>query len=108
MKHMKDDHPRLTRPGLLVLKAFLQNPRRRICGAEIIQATGFPSGTVYPILLRFERIGLLESEWEKQAPHLLGRPRRRLYRITSDGCELARSTLTELSSAFLTPISEKA
>lgn len=43
-------------------------------------------GTLYKALARLERAGLLESRWEDA--HLAaaeGRPRRRLYRVTSAG-----------------------
>lgn len=35
-------------------------------GFEAIDATGLPSGTVYPALGRFERDGLVKSSWKTQ------------------------------------------
>ncbi|MGI9607969.1 MAG: PadR family transcriptional regulator [Acidimicrobiales bacterium] len=43
-------------------------------------------GTLYKALSRLETAGMLESSWEDpDAATEAGRPRRRLYRITSDG-----------------------
>lgn len=47
--------------------------------------TGLPSGTVFPILARFERLGWLQSGWEELDPSQAGRPRRRYYRFTDSG-----------------------
>jgi DNA-binding PadR family transcriptional regulator len=55
------------------------------------------SGTLYPILLRFEKAGLLQSRWEEEMPELLGRPRRRFYRMTQAGAQVAHEALGELS-----------
>jgi len=43
-------------------------------------AFDLPEGTVYPALHRLERDGLVESEWDQDAPR-----RRRVYRITPAG-----------------------
>ena len=51
-----------------------------------MDATGLPSGTVYPILRRLDREGLLESTWEKHAEaQKEQRPPRRYYEITAAG-----------------------
>lgn len=55
-------------------------------GFDIMDATGLASGTVYPILARFEGRGLAESDWEDaQAHRAEGRPARKYYRITAAG-----------------------
>ncbi|MEZ5290695.1 MAG: PadR family transcriptional regulator [Vicinamibacterales bacterium] len=55
-------------------------------GFDIIDATGLPSGTVYPALSRLERDGYLRSSWEDDAAAFAaGRPARRYYRVTADG-----------------------
>jgi DNA-binding PadR family transcriptional regulator len=49
-------------------------------------------GTLYKALARLERDGLLVSTWETIDPTVVGRPRRRLYRATTDAASaLARS-----------------
>jgi len=50
-----------------------------------MESTGLSSGTLYPILMRLDEAGWLESRWEKVDPARVGRPRRRLYRITALG-----------------------
>ena len=89
----KREVPRLSYQGILVLRAFLDRPRKEHCGADLMKLTALPSGTLYPILVRFERQELLESYWEDVAPEKVGRPRRRLYRITFYGAQLARQLL---------------
>ena len=52
-------------------------------GFDVIEATGLPSGTVYPALGRLERDGLLRSAWEDEAEAFAqGRPARRYYRVS--------------------------
>lgn len=50
-------------------------------------------GSVYPILIRMTDRGLLETQWEVEAPH--GRPPRHQYRLNGPGRVLA----TELAAA---------
>ena len=95
------DSPRLTQQSLRVLKLFSEDPGTHLAGADIMKATGLPSGTLYPILLRFETHGLLESNWEQEPAQNLGRPRRRFYSITVTGRAVAREALGELSAPFL-------
>ncbi len=55
-------------------------------GLDMMDATGLPSGTVYPTLARMEDRAFLESEWEaEETARAEGRPRRRYYRLTPDG-----------------------
>lgn len=64
-----------------------------------MRRTGLASGSLYPILYSFEEAGLLESQWEAEDPKVLGRPRRRLYRITPSGVHevrVAAASLTRL------------
>lgn len=64
-----------------------------VYGLEVCGVTGLPSGTVHPILARFEALGWLESFWEQVDPREQGRPRRRYYRLTADGAALASDAL---------------
>jgi PadR family transcriptional regulator, regulatory protein PadR len=50
------------------------------------------SGSLYPILIRLADRGLVEARWEEEQP--AGRPRRHLYRLTSDGLASAQAALT--------------
>jgi PadR family transcriptional regulator, regulatory protein PadR len=76
---------RLSYSGLRVLKACLDHRGKSLYGYELMQLTGLASGTLYPILMRFEEAGWLASSWEQSDPTQEGRPRRRLYRITAVG-----------------------
>ena len=95
---------RLSQQGLRVLRAFLdafnEDVRAELAGAEVMRLAHISSGTLYPILLRFERAGLLESRWEEEAPESLGRPRRRFYRMTQAGAQVAQDALAELSPSL--------
>ena len=73
----------ITYPTGLVLQALARGYHH---GFDIMDATGLPSGTVYPILRRLDREGLLESRWEEHADaQREQRPPRRYYALTSAG-----------------------
>lgn len=93
--------PRMTLPTQLVLRALLADPAAEMYGLQICAAAGLASGTIHPILARLEGLGWLESRWEDIKPQEQGRPRRRYYRLTSDGIELARVALARAT----TPVS---
>ena len=68
-------------------------------GFDLMDETGLPSGTVYPILGRMERRGLVESRWEDPAaPREQGRPPRKYYDITDLGREALAEGLARLRS----------
>jgi PadR family transcriptional regulator PadR len=97
---MSTDEPRITGPTLKVLSTLLASPRDELSGAEIGRAARLPSGTLYPILLRLEDAGWLESRWEAEEPKALGRPRRRFYWVTGLGAQKARAAFRELAPGF--------
>jgi DNA-binding PadR family transcriptional regulator len=73
----------MSRPTVTVLQALYDGASY---GFDIMDATGQPSGTVYPILARLESRGLAESAWEDpQAHRQEGRPARKYYRLTAAG-----------------------
>ena len=84
---------RMTIPTQLVLQALLQDPTRELYGVELGDAAGLASGTVHPILARFESLGWLDSAWEQVDPREQGRPRRRYYRLNANGIAMARDAL---------------
>ena len=74
---------RITYPSACVLQALANG---KVFGMDIIEHTGLPSGTVYPILRRFERDRLVESTWETPEEAFGNRrPQRRNYRLTAAG-----------------------
>jgi DNA-binding PadR family transcriptional regulator len=99
---MSEKMPRMTLSTQLVLGELIADPTRRIHGFELIAATGLRSGTLYPILLRLEELGWLESEWEEPGVHgPAGRPRRRYYWLTKDGAAGARIVLQAAKASRL-------
>jgi PadR family transcriptional regulator, regulatory protein PadR len=73
----------LTHATTLVLHALANGFRH---GFDIIDVTGLPSGTVYPILRRLERETLVSAQWEEAAiAHEEQRPPRRYYELTAAG-----------------------
>jgi DNA-binding PadR family transcriptional regulator len=73
----------LTYPTAAVLLAIRSGHRY---GFDIMDATGLPDGTVYPILRRLERRGVLVGSWEDEAAAKAEqRPQRRYYRVTPVG-----------------------
>lgn len=88
---------RMTLQTQLVLRALLEEPAQERYGLELCDVTGLPSGTIYPILARLEQVEWVESSWEDPTIHeAAGRPRRRFYRLTTDGAEQARDALARV------------
>ena len=83
--------PRLTLSTAVVLHAVSHGLRH---GFDIIDATGYPSGTVYPILRRLEDAGMLRSSWEPVSEaRAEQRPPRRYYQVTAAGAVVLREAL---------------
>ena len=73
----------LTYPTTLVLNALASGVRH---GFDVLDATGLASGTVYPILRRLEREGLVSAAWEDvEIARQEQRPPRRYYELTASG-----------------------
>ena len=82
---------RLSRQTLDVLDALLVHPAQWQHGYSLSQSTGISSGTLYPILMRLEKLRWLETRWEElKTP---GRPPRHLYRLSGSAREWAREEL---------------
>ncbi|MGN6794674.1 MAG: PadR family transcriptional regulator [Streptosporangiaceae bacterium] len=72
---------------LAILAALADRPSEARHGYDLARQTGLKSGTLYPILVRLADRGLVEARWEEDQPQ--GRPRRHLYRLTTDGLAAA-------------------
>ncbi len=84
----------LTYPTATVLLAIRNGHRY---GFDIMDATGLPDGTVYPLLRRLERRGVLEGKWEDEADaKAQRRPQRRYYELTPVGEE----SMAEIEARF--------
>lgn len=87
---------RITYSTALVLQALLHG---RHHGFDIMDATGLPSGTVYPILRRLNGEGLVRSRWERDGhARREQRPPRRYYELTIGGTTVAREAATRYRS----------
>ncbi len=82
---------------LAVLAALCSEASAWRHGYDLARQTGLKSGTLYPILLRLSDRGLVEACWEDIQP--AGRPRRHLYRLTSDGLARAEAALARAGAA---------
>src|SRR6266516_5730833 len=98
---------RFTRNVAEVLRIFLDDAAEPRYGFELMQRTGLPSGTLYPILARLEGAGWLESHREDIDPADAHRPARRFYRITAEGERVARLELAALSDRLRPPAPSK-
>lgn len=87
--------PRSPSPATVeVLRALVEGSRY---GFDVMDATGLPDGTVYPILRRLERRGVLAGAWEDEAvARAEQRPPRRYYRLTPVG----ESAMGEVTDRF--------
>ncbi len=84
----------LTYPTAAVLLAVRAGYRY---GFDVMDATGLPDGTVYPILRRLERKGVLEGRWEEEeTAKCEQRPQRRYYRLTP----LRETSMAEVLERF--------
>lgn len=77
------DGPRLSHTTAMILQAI---GKGYVYGYTVMEATGLPSGTVYPALRRLERDQLIRSQWERQSiADAELRPPRKYYRLTRSG-----------------------
>src|SRR5213594_83375 len=90
---------RMTLATTLVMQAIGAGHRH---GFDIVEVTGYPTGTVYPALRRLERDGYVRSRWEDdRSARRDGRPARRYYELTASGVkalEAAVDTLQQLDA----------
>lgn len=80
---------------LQVLSVLAQRPTDDHYGLDICRATGLKGGTVYPILARLEKAGVVASMWEDIDPKVEGRSPRRNYQLTLSGRDFAREALEQ-------------
>lgn len=86
-----------------VIKAFLEEPQRPRYGFELMRLLGQPSGTLYPILAKFEQAGWIAGGKEDIDPRAEGRPARHNYSLTGLGARAARHQLAVLSESYRPP-----
>lgn len=86
---------RLSLTTLQILRALLASAAS-LSGADLTRETSIRSGTVYPTLARLEAAGWIVGQWERGSAQELGRPLRRLYRLTAMGKREAQGVLDAL------------
>lgn len=79
---------RLT-PAVRDVLSILLDADGDLWGLRVSTDSGRPTGTVYPLLERLERADLVASRWELERDR--PGPRRRLYVLTDEGRDWARS-----------------
>ena len=84
---------RVTPATLDVLEVLLDQSVEHY-GFMIAKSAHLPTGSVFPILARLERVGWVTSYWEDIDPDSRG-ARRRFYRLSADGVRAARQVLAE-------------
>ena len=94
---------RITPATAKVLNALLAQPATARYGMELMQATGLPSGSLYPLLARLTRAGWLAQEPETIDPSAAGRPARTYYRLTEAGIEQAPQALAAAATRTRRP-----
>ena len=98
----QDRTVRMSLQTLRTLESFLENPTDELSGSDVQKRSGLASGTLYPILLRLESAGWFVSRWESVDPASVGRPRRRLYRLTPSGLARASEVFASFGRGVLT------
>jgi DNA-binding PadR family transcriptional regulator len=83
---------RASRQTLRLLVALVKRPSAWHYGYSLSRETSLQSGTLYPILMRLEERGWLETQWETPPPG--GRPPRHMYRLTASGRACATEALS--------------
>jgi PadR family transcriptional regulator PadR len=81
-----------------VLRVLLVDPASPRYGYEVMKAADVKSGTLYPMLKRWQDEGVVVAEWEDAASTPEGRPARKYYRLTGEGVRVARIELAEYTA----------
>ena len=84
-----------------MLAALSTRPPAWLHGYAWPARPGLKSGSLYPILIRLADRGLVQARWEEVQP--AGRPRRHLYRLTSEGLAAATAALAAASATARMP-----
>lgn len=84
----------------MLLQVFLDSPSEETYGYALSKASGLPSGTIYPILERLERQGVIAARWEDIDEHAHGRRRRCYYRLTAEGAQVAREAVRKQAAGL--------
>src|SRR4051812_25541972 len=95
---------RMTMQRALILQEMLEAPEAEWYGLELSAVAGLRSGTIYPALAALEQEGLLTSQWEDVDPSVVGRPRRRLYRLVAQAIPQAHAYVAHHPAVLARPV----
>jgi PadR family transcriptional regulator, regulatory protein PadR len=84
---------RITDNVVAVFNQMLHPVSKPWYGLELAEAAEIGSATIYAVLTRLERAGLVNGSWETGDPKVLGRPQRRLYTLTPDGARVGNEAI---------------
>ncbi len=90
---MAGENITLTRATRGVLAELIANPDQAQYVAQLHRSTKLSAGQIYGVLARLEAVHWLESGWDAPTVKQQGWPRRRHYRLSSDGLAMARGAL---------------
>lgn len=80
----------MTRHVLRLLSVLVNNPKRDYYGLELAETVGASYGNILPVLMRLEKAGWLEADWENIDPAKAGRPKRKYYRLSQESMSKAK------------------
>lgn len=87
---------RMSQQTVALFNALLTKPRDWRYGYDLSRETSLKSGTLYPILMRLNKRGWLETRWTE--PETPGRPPRHMYRLTVGGLRGVREFMAATAS----------
>ena len=86
----------LSRNAARILARLLASPDDAFYGYKLMQDTGIKSGSLYPILARFEDLGWITGH---ARPSIGGRPPRRVYMVDTSAQPQMEKALTRFFDA---------
>jgi DNA-binding MarR family transcriptional regulator len=96
--HPRMGQLRLTQATLAVVGVLMDaGPDDHVWGLRLCEEADLGSGTVYPLLERLEKAGIVTSFWEDPPP--ANRPPRRFYELTSAGRQEVAAAIAARSAA---------
>jgi DNA-binding PadR family transcriptional regulator len=96
----KGSEMRISGKSLEILLFLSNSPHESFAGYPLSKTLGISSGTLYPLLIKLEEAGLLDSQWEDGDPQEIGRPRRRYYKINGQGIAALNEKMRSIYPQF--------
>lgn len=80
---------------LKIITPFIHDTEAQYSGYDICKRTNLRTGVVYPMLYTLLAKSWLSVEWEKTSASDRSGPRRKLYKITSEGAKNGRKLIND-------------